>query len=91
MNIIYITAVHMSGGDKHEHITEVRYTSNGQTRTSSTADMVNWLKQAGNEARVHDALAPGYVKVGVVNGPRPYLRTYRDNTPTDNLLYLPRY
>ena len=91
MTTIYITAVHMSGGDKHEHIAEVRYTSGAQSNTSSTADMVNWIKQAGNEARVHDVLAPGYVRVGVVNAPRPYLRTYRDDTPTDNLLYLPRY
>ncbi len=86
----YIIAVHMSGGDNHEHIAEVQWrdAGSGQEGKSSRATMVAWI-DAGGDARVKDSR--GTVQVKVVRAHPPYLRTYADNRPTDNLLALPRY
>jgi catechol-2,3-dioxygenase len=86
----YIIAVHMSGGTSHEHIAEVQWRDPGlgQEGKSSRATMVAWI-DAGGDARVKDNR--GEVQVKVVRATPPYLRTYADNRPTDNLLALPRY
>lgn len=90
--MIYITAVHMepSWGSSHEHIAEVLWENpqSGESRQSTKAVMVDWINDGG-DARVRDQY--GDVKVGVVDGSPPYLRTYRDGRPTDNLLTLRRY
>jgi hypothetical protein len=76
----------------HQHITDFYWVSyeDGSTGHSSKATMVDWIDQGGK----------GYVessntKVPVlVIRPRqgePYLRTYSNNLPTDNLLSLPRF
>lgn len=90
MSIRYITAVHLAGGHRHKHIEEVEWRdpATGVTGRSATVDMVKWIEAEGNEARVQ---LPEYVKVGVVHAPVRHIRTFHDDTPTDNLLQLPSY
>ncbi|MEY9967605.1 hypothetical protein ABIA33_005678 [Streptacidiphilus sp. MAP12-16] len=90
--MIYITAVHLVGGTKHEHIARVRWqNSNGGNATEiTTADMVAWLKGGGDHV-AHVRNGASSVPVGVVNALPPYLRTYSDGVWTDNLLALPRF
>lgn len=86
----YVTAVKFSGGRSEEHIAVVRWlsTSDGTSKTSTVAAMVDWLSR-GNALYVagHD----GRVRVGVVRptGRSPYLRTYANGKWTDNLKELP--
>ncbi|MFE7174685.1 DUF3892 domain-containing protein [Streptomyces sp. NPDC057616] len=90
--IIYITAVHLSGGDKHEHIESVRWENptTKETGESTKQAIIRWLeKDKTNEARVRNGAS--YVRVGVVKASPPYIRTYADGIWTDNLLALPRY
>lgn len=90
--MVYITAVHMSGGIRHEHIASVRWTNPTDRRTgqSTRSEMVDWLRNRKGDARVRDR-AGHDVRVGVVKATPPYLRTYADRVWTDNLLALPRY
>jgi len=80
-----------AGGSGHEHIADVRWRNpqTGATGVSTRQAMVAWIR-GGDEARVRDS-AGDDVKVGVVDATPPYIRTYADGVPTDNLLYLPRY
>jgi hypothetical protein len=89
--VVYVEQVHMAGGTGHEHIAEVRWRdpADNQTGRSSRADMVTYINN-GNVAKVKDS-SGNEIRVGVVNANPPYIRTYADGTPTDNLLYLPRY
>ncbi|MGW0539604.1 DUF3892 domain-containing protein [Streptomyces griseoincarnatus] len=90
--IIYITAVHLSGGDKHEHIEAVRWENPAtkETGESTKQTIIRWLeKDKTNEARVRSGAS--YVRVGVVKASPPYIRTYANGIWTDNLLALPRY
>lgn len=88
--MVYITKVHMSGGTNHEHIAEVCWYDPAARDTGqlSRSGMVDWINKGG-DARVRDG--QGEVQVKVVRANPPYLRTYADNRPTDNLLKLPRY
>ena len=89
--MVYITEVHMSGGSNHEHIAEVRWhdPGSGEKGQCSRSAMVEWILNKGGDARVKDHR--GDVQVKVIRANPPYLRTYADNRPTDNLLSLPRY
>jgi len=85
----YITAIHMVGGEKHEHISSVRWRSDtGSTGESTREQMVKWINDGG-KAYVSDGR--NTVQVLVVNATPPYLRTFADGKWTDNLLALPRY
>ena len=88
--MIYITHVRLSGGTGHEHISEVRWNEpdTGKKDTSTRATMVGWI-QNGVIAKVEDS--PKDVRVEVVKGNPPYLRTVADNKYTNNLLELPRF
>jgi len=88
--MVYITHVHMQGGTNHEHIAEVRWHDPGtrENGQSSRSAMVDWITKGG-DARVQDNR--GDVQVKVVRANPPYLRTYANDRPTDNLLALPRY
>ncbi|ACL64663.1 conserved hypothetical protein [Anaeromyxobacter dehalogenans 2CP-1] len=88
--MVYITAVHMEGGERHEHIASVRWSNpaDGKSDVSTRATMVDWIKKGG-DARVTDGR--NEVQVGVVDANPPYLRTFADGKPTDNLLALPRF
>lgn len=89
---IRITAVHLSGGTRHEHITHLWWTnpSTGVTGKSARAEIVRWLEQDNGTAYVMDS-AGHRADVAVV-APRlgaKYLRTHADGRWTDNLLALP--
>jgi hypothetical protein len=80
-----ITAVHMVGGNGHEHIA-LLYTADQWVKRE---DMVSEIDNPnGNRFYVTDAQG-NTVWVDTVHASPAYVRTYRDGTPTDNLLYLP--
>jgi hypothetical protein len=90
--MIYITAIRLSGGNKHEHIESVRWEnpSTAKTGESTKQEVVRWLKESkGNEARVRSGTS--YVLVGVVDASPPYIRTHANGVWSDNLLSLPRF
>ncbi len=88
----YITAVKLSGGNRHEHIADVRWlqATNSTSKTCSTAVMVGFIEK-GNS--VYVAGETGGVAVHVVTPQTgsKYLRTAANGQYTDNLLHLPRY
>ena len=91
--MVYVTHIRLSGyGAGHERITDVmwRNPTTGATGQSSRATMLDWIKSQGGDARVRDS-AGHDIRVGVVEAPSPYLRTYADGVWTDNLLALPRF
>lgn len=90
--MVYITAVHMSGGTRHEHIASVRWMNPTDRRTgqSTRSEMADWIRNRKGDARVRDRVGHD-VRVGVVKAAPPYIRTYADRVWTDNLLALPRY
>jgi hypothetical protein len=89
--MVYVTAIHLEGGSRHEHISDVRWRNpaDGKTGESSKATMVDWIKNKKGDARVTDGT--NEVRVGVVDASPPYIRTYADSTWTDNLLALPEF
>lgn len=89
--MIYITAIHLEGGNRHEHIAEVKWRNptEGTTGASSRALMVDWIKNKKGDAQVTDGR--NTAQVGVVDASPPYLRTHADRKWTDNLLALPKY
>lgn len=89
--MVYITAVHMVGGEAHEHIASVRWrnATDNTTGESTREQMVTWIRDNHGDARVTDDR--NEVRVGVVDATPPYIRTYADNTWTNNLLALPRF
>lgn len=85
----YVAAVHLSGGDRHEHITQVIGVHDDyHSEKASTAEVVAYINK-GNSVKVSDGKTT--VEVDVVNANPPYIRTKADNKWTDNLLALPRY
>jgi hypothetical protein len=91
--MVYVTARHMVGGERHEHIAAVRWRNpnDGKTGENTRQSMVDWIEQKKGDARVTDGTRE--VRVGVVHpdSGAPYLRTYADKVWTDNLLALPTY
>lgn len=90
---IRITAVRLSGGQGHEHITRLWWTdpASGKTGDNSRAQIVTWIDEDNGKAYVDDSRG-NRADVLVVT-PRygdKYLRTYADGQWTDNLLALPR-
>jgi hypothetical protein len=89
---VQITAIHMVGGVRHEHIADVRWTNidTKETGQATRQQMVDWLRQSSsNHAWVYGG--GRWIEVRVVNANPPYIQTYADDVPTDNLLALPRY
>lgn len=86
---IRIIAVHLDGGDEHEHIAEVEWKNLefGNTGESSVDALMRWLDEAENVAVV------GRAKVDVVRSPTgsSWLQAVRDGFWSDDLLSLPRY
>jgi hypothetical protein len=89
--MIEITSVNLTGGEDHEHIANVRRLTpeTGNTGASSREAVVEWLRKPGARAVVRDGSTE--VEVRMVDAATPYLRTFADGIPTDNLLALPRY
>lgn len=90
---IRITAVRLTGGQTHQHITRLWWTNpgNGKAGENARAEIVHWIEIENGKAYVD---AGGHrVDVRVVtpaSGPK-YLRTRADGVWTDNLLALPRH
>jgi hypothetical protein len=91
--MIQITAIRLAGGERHEHITDVRWSSAFTSAGQSTCrGIVDWLStNSANRAVV--AGGAKYVDVAVVQPPggSAYIRTKADGEWTDNLLALPRF
>jgi hypothetical protein len=89
--MVEITDVHMVGGERHEHIGEVKWRNpdSGAIGSSSRSAMVKFIRDDDGQAYVTDG--SNKVWVGVVEASPPYIRTYADKVWTDNLLALPRY
>lgn len=92
--MIEITARHMVGGQRNEHIAAVRYASGTETKEVTREGMVKWLDESkSNQAIVYSQNRRNSSYVGVVhrdNAP-DYIRTYADKQWNDNLLTLPEY
>lgn len=90
---IQMTAIRLSGGTSHEHITHLWWVdpSKNQPGDNTRAQIVNWIDNEKGHAYVQDAYG-NRVTVGVVTPQRgeKYLRTHADGKWTDNLLSLPR-
>jgi Protein of unknown function (DUF3892) len=90
---ISITAIRMSGGNTHQHIVRLWWTSpsTSETGDNSRAEIVSWIENQNGKAYVEDAHG-SRGDVGVVTPAygEKYLRSYADNVWTDNLLALPR-
>jgi hypothetical protein len=87
---IRITAVHLDGGDLHEHIAEVEWQNLewGNTGESSVDALIRWLDEAENVAVVGRE-----ARVDVVRSPTgsSWLQAVTGGYWTDELLALPRY
>lgn len=91
--MIEITAIRLSSGSAHEHVTDVRWRSASTAAGQSTRQViVDWLTvSVTNQAVVADGA--DFIHVAVVR-PRdelPYIRTQADGSWTDNLLALPSF
>ena len=88
--MVYVTARHMEGGLRHEHIARVRWRNpaDRSTAESPREEMVRWI-DAGNQAYVSDGQRQ--IGVRVVRATPPYIQTYADGVWTDNLLALPTF
>ena len=87
--MIYVTAVHMEGGNEHEHISDVKWRNpeDGKAGESTRATVVDWIKSKGGVAKVTE----GQHTVPVEVYREQWLRTKADGVWKDNLLALPRY
>ncbi|MEJ0073659.1 MAG: DUF3892 domain-containing protein [Candidatus Saccharibacteria bacterium] len=89
---IQITAIRLSGGATHQHITRLWWTnpSTGQADNNTRAEIVAWIETKNGKAYVDDANGHrADVKVVTPSYGQKYLRTYADGVWTDNLLALP--
>jgi hypothetical protein len=92
--MIQITAVRLEGGDGHEHVTHVLWSSQATTAAlASRQGLVDWLTSSdANRAMLLVEGARG-VPVEVVrpDGAPAYIRAREDGVWTDDLLALPRF
>ncbi|MBC6450866.1 DUF3892 domain-containing protein [Actinokineospora xionganensis] len=90
---IRITAIRLTGGEGHEHITRLWWINpaNSKSGDNSRAELVAWIQDEGGKAYVEDARG-NRADVGVVTPAvgQKYLRTRADGKWTNNLLALPR-
>lgn len=90
---IRITAIRLSGGASHQHITHLWWTnpSDRTTGDNTRAEIVSWIEVHHGQAYVEDRLGRrAEVRVVTPQYAAKYLRTYADGIATDNLLSLPR-
>jgi hypothetical protein len=92
---VRITCISKDGGNHenpHVAISELGWINEetGETGTSTRLEMYRWIKDDKGYAYVRDN-SGNTVRVGTAETPKgtKYVRTYRDNTWTDNLLPLP--
>jgi hypothetical protein len=92
--VIQITAVRLDGGDGHEHITHVMWSSRATAAALATAGaIVDWLVTDGsNLAFVRDGRREVPVEVVRPDSEEAaYLRSRYEGAWTDHLLALPRF
>jgi hypothetical protein len=90
--MVQILAIHMTGGERHEHIAELRWRNLETTETgaASRAAMVKFIRDDKGRAYVQDGNnAKNWI--GWVDADPPYVRTHADGYWNNNLLALPRY
>jgi hypothetical protein len=82
-----ITCITMSpSGTRHEHIARIGNSAQNWTVTVQQAvTMIN----GGDTFFTVDPFSGRHVPIKVVRGDPPYVRTFADETPLDNLLRLP--
>ncbi len=90
-----IVAVRMSGGEEHKHIAAVAYLNTASRPVAAlTAKLADIVKMIDDGADFFTRDYRGDVAIVVVvknsDGDR-YIRTEKDGTRLDNLLFLPRY
>lgn len=90
-----IIAVHLEGGERHEHITKVIWIdpqiSTIEKIESTKEQMVAFIDNNPGQTYVYDESTCTKILVGVVHVVPPYIRTYRDKKWQDNLLNLESY
>lgn len=89
--MVQILAIHMEGGNEHEHIAELQWRNpdTGATGKASRSGMVSFIRDENGRAYVQDGNAKNWV--GWVDARPPYVRTHADGRWNNNLLALPRY
>jgi len=89
--MVYVVAVHLSGGQRREHIAEVIWVDSKSFKSGrcTTATMVDFVNKYPGQARVTDGNTTASVEV--VNAKPPYLRSEADPSKADNLLSIPRF
>jgi len=92
---VRITCINKDGGNHenpHAAISDLGWVEDGsgQSGKSSRLQMYDWIKHQGGYAYVRDGYGNS-ARVGTAETPRgtKYVRTYRDQVWSDNLLALP--
>ena len=86
--MIEITAIHLEGGNRHEHISSFRWKNGGGTSTSTRDDLIAFLDAGG---RAFVSQKNGLTYAAVVNGKPRHIRTVRNGKWSDELLNLPPF
>lgn len=84
---VQVIARRMSGGSGHEHISMLRWTDGTETKDSTRADMVTFVK-GGGQAYVTASGYTAYLRVRQTASGTEYVQTYADGVWKDNLLAL---
>jgi hypothetical protein len=89
---IRITAIRLTGGTTHQHITKLWWANpaNGKTGENTRAEIVSWIENENGKAYVDQGGHRADVLVVTPTSGPKYLRTRSDGVWTDNLLALPR-
>lgn len=91
---IRMTAIRLSGGSTHQHITHLWWVIDGSGRNgnSTRAEIVKWIEDNKSGTAYTDDGAGHVATVGVrtpAHGEK-YLQTYADGVWSNNLLALPQ-
>ncbi|WP_326837809.1 DUF3892 domain-containing protein [Amycolatopsis rhabdoformis] len=89
---IRITAIRLSGGQGHEHISHLWWTNpgDGSTGNNTRAGIVDWIENKNGKAYTEDAHGNrADVAVRKPAHGSKYLQTHADGVWTNNLLALP--
>lgn len=84
--MVLIIAVHFEGGEKHEHISMVKWHAGYNSDICSCDELIHWIKK-GNKAYSSDGT--NIAEVMIVDSGRPHLRAFSNGRWTDHLLSLP--
>lgn len=86
----FVTAIAVSaGGDRPSHITHLRLRDGAGNSVWTRQQIVNWIDNGG-QAKVANDYGPKVVPVHPTYNP-DYVRSSPNDTPSDNLMALPRF